>query len=221
MADSSPPEVETGTKPGPDVGSPPPVKPTTPTVTASAVTLESPSPLAVVTTSSPAQEPVVPEPRLHETVRVEIVPAPKTNEERAWGLGYFTLVTLVFGLAAAAALSWNWRYIDRFLALPSAIGSWAPPPFPFPAWPAAILATIQIVVLGGVAYRFLFPRHTEPWEAIAFVLGLGEGLTGLTGTILALTGHFTFGWIEVVILGFAAAPEAEISHETRRSAQSA
>jgi len=27
--------------------------------------------------------------------------------------------------------------------------------------------------------------------------------------------------IEVVILGFAAAPEAEISHETRRSAQSA
>src|SRR5439155_1037109 len=70
-----------------------------------------------------------------------------------------------------------------------------------PALPTAILATVQMVVLGAVAYRFLFPRHTEPWEAIAFVLGLGEGLTALTGTILSLTWHFTFGWIEVVLLG--------------------
>ncbi len=132
---------------------------------------------------------------------MELVTAPKTSEERAWGLGFFALVTLVFTLATIAALSWNWSYIVRLSGFPAAVQSWSWPPFPFPALPSAILATIQMVVLGAAAYRFLFPRHTEPWEAIAFVLGLGEGLTGLTGTILAITGHFTFGWIEVALLG--------------------
>ncbi len=204
-ADSFPPETETRTEPEPDDRSPPSAEPRAPTITTSAITLEPPSVDAAIPSPSPALEPAVPELRLDEAVHVELVTPPKTSEERAWGLGFFALVTLVFGLAAAAALSWNWRYVHRFLALPSAIGSWAWPPFPLPALSAAILATIQMVVLGAVAYRFLFPRHTEPWEAIAFVLGLGEGLTGLTGTILALVGHFTFGWIEVVLLGEIAA----------------
>src|SRR2546425_2477711 len=200
-ADSLSPETESRIEPKPDDSSPPPAEPVAPTVATSAIALEAPAPPVTITPPPPVLEPAVPEPHHDELVRVELVAASKTSEERVWGLGFFALVTLMFGLAAAAALSWNWRYVDRFLALPSACGAWTWPPFPLPALPAAILATIQMVVLGAVAYRFLFPRHTEPWEAIAFVLGLGEGLTGLTGTIRALVGHFTFGWLEVVLVG--------------------
>src|SRR5437667_927081 len=201
MAADALPETETRTKPEPDTSSKPSADPAGPIVTTSAVTLEPPAPPATIPTPSPALEPVVPEPHHEEAVRVELVTAPKTSEERAWGLGFFALVTLVFTLATIAALSWNWSYIVRLPGLPAAIQSWAWPPFPFPALPSAILATVQMVVLGAVAYRFLFPRPTEPWEAVAFVLGLGEALTALTGTILSLTWHFTFGWIEVVLLG--------------------
>ena len=200
MAADALPETETRTKPEPDTSSKPSADPAGPIVTTSAVTLEPPAPPATIPTPSPALEPVVPEPHHEEAVRVELVTAPKTSEERAWGLGFFALVTLVFTLATIAALSWNWSYIVRLSGFPAALQSWSWPPFPFPALPSAILATIQMIVLGAAAYRFLFPRHTEPWEAIAFVLGLGEGLTGLTGTILAITGHFTFGWIEVALL---------------------
>src|SRR5206468_9856811 len=139
-----------------------------PTVASSAIDLEPPTP-QVLALSSAALEPTVVRPRLEEAIRVEIVTAPKTSEERAWGLGFFALVTLVFTLATLAALSWNWSYVVRLSGLPAALQSWAWPPFPFPALPSAILATIQMVALGAVAYRFLFPRHTEPWEAIAFV----------------------------------------------------
>src|SRR2546427_1286374 len=205
VADSLVPETETRTKPKPDDSSPPSPEPAAPTVATSAITLEPPPPPVTVTPPPPEIEPAVPVPRHEEAVRVELVTAPKTSEERAWGLGFFALVTLLFSLAAAAAHSWDWRYVARFRALPSALGRWPWPAFPLPALPAAILATIQRVALGAVAYRFLFPRRTEPWEAIAFVLGLGEGLTGLTGTILALLGHFTFGWLEVVLLGEIAA----------------
>src|SRR3989475_1738836 len=205
VADSLAPETEARTKPKPDDSPPPSGEPESPTVATSAITLEPPPPPATITPPPPVIEPALPERRHEETARVELVTAPKTNEERAWGLGFFALVTLMFGLAAAAALSWNWRYVNRFLALPSALGRWTWPAFLLPALPAAILATIQMVVLGAVAYRFLFPRHSEPWAAIAFILGLGEGLTGLTGTILALLGHFTFGWLEVVLLGEIAA----------------
>src|SRR5437870_1961421 len=186
VADSLAPETETRTKPKPDDSSPPSAEPAAPTVATSAITLEPPPPPVTVTPPPPEIEPAVPVPRHEEAVRVELVTIPKTSEERVWGLGFFALVTLMFGLAAAAALSWNWRYVDRFLALPSALGRWTWPAFPLPAFPAAILATIQMVALGAVAHRFLFPRRTEPWAAIAFVLGLGEGLAGLTGTILAL-----------------------------------
>src|SRR6058998_3713787 len=199
VADSLVPETETRTKPKPDDSSPA-AEPVAAPVETSAIALEPPPP-PTIAPPPPAIEPAVPEPRHDEATRVEIVTAPKTSEERAWGLGFFALVTLVFTLATLAALAWNWSYVIRLRGLPAALQSWAWPPFPFPALPSAILATIQMVALGAVAYRFLFPRHTEPWEAIAFVLGLGEGLTGLTGTILALTGHFTFGWIEVVLLG--------------------
>ena len=200
-ADAILPVTETGTKPEPGPSYAPSADPAGPTVTKSAIALEPPAPPATIPEPSPALEPVVPEPRHEEAVRVELVTAPKTSEERAWGLGFFALVTLVFTLATIAALSWNWSYIVRLSGFPAAVQSWSWPLFPFPALPSAILATIQMVVLGAAAYRFLFPRHTEPWEAIAFVLGLGEGLTGLTGTILAITGHFTFGWIEVALLG--------------------
>ena len=199
-SDSFPQEADARTKPDPEDGSSPSTEPALPTVATSAIALEPPTPEAFAP-SSVALEPPVVGPRLEEAIRVEIVTAPKTSEERAWGLGFFALVTLVFTLATLAALSWNWSYVVRLPGLPAAIQSWAWPPFPFPALPSAILATVQMVVLGAVAYRFLFPRHTEPWEAIAFVLGLGEGLTALTGTILSLTWHFTFGWIEVVLLG--------------------
>src|SRR3989454_1907492 len=201
--DSLAPETEARKQPEPDPASPS-GEPVAPTVPTPAVTLEPPPPPPpeMIISIPPPPEPVpVPEPRVDAGARVEIVTAPKTSEEHGWGLGFFALVTLVFTLATVAALLWNWSYVVRLSGLPAAIQSWAWPPFPFPALPAAILATIQMVALGAVAYRFLFPRHTEPWEAIAFVLGLGEGLTGLTGTILALTGHFTFGWIEVVVLG--------------------
>src|SRR5436309_15699212 len=151
MAADALPETETRTKPEPDTSSKPSADPAGPIVTTSAVTLEPPAPPATIPTPSPALEPVVPEPHHEEAVRVELVTAPKTSEERAWGLGFFALVTLVFGLAAAAALSWNWRYVDRFLALPSALGRWTWPAFPLPAFPAAILATIQMVALGAVA----------------------------------------------------------------------
>src|SRR5207249_2370346 len=199
-SDSFPQEADARTKPDPEDGSSPSTEPALPTVATSAIALEPPTPEAFAP-SSVALEPPVVGPRLEEAIRVEIVTAPKTSEERAWGLGFFALVTLVFTLATLAALSWNWSYVVRLPGLPAAIQSWAWPPFPFPALPSAILATVQMVVLGAVAYRFLFPRHTEPWEAIAFVLGLGEALTALTGTILSLTWHFTFGWIEVVLLG--------------------
>ncbi len=199
-SDSFPQEADARTKPDPEDGSSPSTEPALPTVATSAIALEPPTPEAFAP-SSVALGPTVVRPRLEEAIRVEIVTAPKTSEERAWGLGFFALVTLVFTLATLAALSWNWSYVVRLPGLPAAIQSWAWPPFPFPALPSAILATVQMVVLGAVAYRFLFPRHTEPWEAIAFVLGLGEGLTALTGTILSLTWHFTFGWIEVVLLG--------------------
>src|SRR5207247_1915829 len=203
-SDSFPQEADARTKPDPEDGSSPSTEPALPTVATSAIALEPPTPEAFAP-SSVALEPPVVGPRLEEAIRVEIVTAPKTSEERAWGLGFFALVTLVFTLATLAALSWNWSYVVRLSGLPAALQSWAWPPFPFPALPSAILATIQMVALGAVAYRFLFPRRTEPWEAIAFVLGLGEGLTGLTGTILALLGHFTFGWLEVVLLGEIAA----------------
>jgi len=199
-SDSFPQEADARTKPDPEDGSSPSTEPALPTVATSAIALEPPTPEAFAP-SSVALGPTVVRPRLGEAIRVEIVTAPKTSEERAWGLGFFALVTLVFTLATLAALSWNWSYVVRLPGLPAAIQSWAWPPFPFPALPSAILATVQMVVLGAVAYRFLFPRHTEPWEAIAFVLGLGEALTALTGTILSLTWHFTFGWIEVVLLG--------------------
>src|SRR5438132_310539 len=44
------------------------------------------------------------------------------------------------------------------------------------------------------------PGVPESCEAVAFVLGLGEGLTGLTATIVALTRHLTCSWIEGVLL---------------------
>src|SRR5438445_5175053 len=199
-ADSLTPETDVRTRPNPEDESSPSTAPVAPAIATSVIMIEPPAPEALPP-PPPVVEPGVPEPRPDEATRVEIVTAPKTSEERAWGLGFFALVTLVFTLATLAALAWNWSYVVRLSGLPAALQSWAWPPFPFPALPSAILATIQMVALGAVAYRFLFPRHTEPWEAIAFVLGLGEGLTGLTGTILALTGHFTFGWIEVVLLG--------------------
>src|SRR5213596_1239528 len=145
-SDSFPQEADARTKPDPEDGSSPSTEPALPTVATSAIALEPPTPEAFAP-SSVALGPTVVRPRLEEAIRVEIVTAPKTSEERAWGLGFFALVTLVFGLAAAAALSWNWRYVDRFLALPSALGRWTWPAFPLPALPAAILATIQMVVL--------------------------------------------------------------------------
>src|SRR5947199_6214862 len=199
-SDSFPREADARTKPDPEDGSSPSTEPALPTVATSAIALEPPTPEAFAASSVALGRTVV-RPRLEEAIRVESVTAPKTSEERAWGLGFFALVTLVFTLATLAALSWNWSYVVRLPGLPAAIQSWAWPPFPFPALPSAILATVPMAVLGAVAYLFLFPRHTEPWEAIAFVLGLGEGLTALTGTILSLTWHFTFGWIEVVLLG--------------------
>src|SRR5438094_4067130 len=203
-SDSFPQEADARTKPDPEDGSSPSTEPALPTVATSAIALEPPTPEAFAP-SSVALGPTVVRPRLEEAIRVEIVTAPKTSEERAWGLGFFALVTLVFTLATLAALAWNWSYVVRLSGLPAALQSWAWPPFPFPALPSAILATIQMVALGAVAYRFLFPPHPEPWEPIPSVLGFGEGLTGLTGTILALFGHFTFGWLEVVLLGEIAA----------------
>src|SRR5207244_11312228 len=79
----------------------------------------------------PVGEPGRREPRPDEATRVEIVTAPKTSEERAWGLGFFALVTLVFTLATLAALAWNWSYVVRLPGLPAAIQSWAWPQFPF------------------------------------------------------------------------------------------
>src|SRR5438093_2863764 len=199
-ADSLTPETDVRTRPNPEDESSPSTAPVAPAIATSVIMIEPPAPEALPP-PPPVVEPGVPEPRPDEATHVEIVTAPKTSEERAWGLGFFALVTLVFTLATLAALAWNWSYVVRLSGLPAALQSWAWPPFPFPALPSAILATIQMVALGAVAYRFLFPRHTEPWEAIAFVLGLGEALTALTGTILSLTWHFTFGWIEVVLLG--------------------
>lgn len=135
-----------------------------------------------------------------ESVGAMLVTGSKTTEERGWGLSYFALATLVFFLAAAAALSWNWRYVNRFLEFDPSVALWVWPAFPFPAAPGAILATIYIVILGTAAYKCLFPGRTDSWEAIGFVLGLGIGLTGLTGTILALIGRFTFPWIFGVML---------------------
>src|SRR2546425_9333952 len=121
-ADSLSPETESRIEPKPDDSSPPPAEPVAPTVATSAIALEAPAPPVTITPPPPVLEPAVPEPHHDELVRVELVAAPKTSEERVWGLGFFALVTLMFGLAAAAALSWNWRYVDRFLALPSAFG---------------------------------------------------------------------------------------------------
>src|SRR5436305_2089120 len=47
----------------------------------------------------------------------------------------------------------------------------------------------------------LEPPTPEAFAPSSVALGLGEALTALTGTILSLTWHFTFGWIEVVLLG--------------------
>src|SRR2546422_655290 len=66
---------------------------------------------------------------------------------------------------------------------------------------AAIVGTIQILALGTMARRVVIPGRREPWETIAFVIGLGEGLTGLTATILAIVGRFTFVWLELALLG--------------------
>src|SRR2546422_10777459 len=127
VADSLAPETETRTKPNPDDSSPPSAEPAAPTVATSAITLEPPPPPVTVTPPPPAIEPAVPEPRHEEAVRVELVTAPKTSEERVWGLGVFALVTLMFGVAAAAAPPLNWRVLDRILRPPSAVGgrTWA------------------------------------------------------------------------------------------------
>ena len=158
--DTFPPETETRPKPDPDDDSAPSADPVGATLTTLATTLEPPSPPATIPPPSPALEPVVPKPRVDEVVRVGFATVPKTSEERAWGLGFFGLVTLVFTLATVAALSWNWSYVVRLSGLLAAVQTWTWPPFPFPALPSAILATIQMIVLGAAAYWFLFPRHT-------------------------------------------------------------
>src|SRR5205809_7311416 len=156
-SDSFPQEADARTKPDPEDGSSPSTEPALPTVATSAIALEPPTPEAFAP-SSVALEPPVVGPRLEEAIRVEIVTAPKTSEERAWGLGFFALVTLVFTLATLAALSWNWSYVVRLPGLPAALQPWARPPLAFPALPSAHLPPVQIAVLGPVASRVLYPR---------------------------------------------------------------
>src|SRR5256885_9181724 len=100
VADSLVPETETRTKPKPDDSSPA-AEPLAAPVETSAIALEPPPPPPTITPPPPAIEPAVPELRHEETVRVELVTAPKTSEERAWGLGFFALVTLMFEIGRA------------------------------------------------------------------------------------------------------------------------
>src|SRR5881397_366983 len=130
-ADSISPETDVRTRPNPEDESSPSTAPVAPAIAASVIMIEPPAPEALPP-PPPVVEPGVPEPRPDEATRVEIVTAPKTSEERAWGLGFFALVTLVFTLATLAALAWNWSYVVRLSGLPAALQSWAWPPFPFP-----------------------------------------------------------------------------------------
>src|SRR5437867_13432848 len=115
-SDSFPQEADARTKPDPEDGSSPSTEPALPTVATSAIALEPPTPEAFAP-SSVALEPPVVGPRLEEAIRLEIATAPKTSEERAWGLGIFALATLAFTLATPAAISRNWHYDVRFQGL--------------------------------------------------------------------------------------------------------
>src|SRR5438093_11420586 len=108
-SDSFPQEADARTKPDPEDGSSPSTEPALQTVATSAIALEPPTPEAFAP-SSVALGPTVVRPRLEEAIRVEIVTAPTTSEERGWGLGYFALVTLPFNLAALTAPAWHCSY---------------------------------------------------------------------------------------------------------------
>src|SRR5207247_310626 len=60
---------------------------------------------------------------------------------------------------------------------------------------------VQIVTAPQTSEARAGRRALYAHTTCAFVLRLGEFLAALTGTILSLTWHFTFGWIEVVLLG--------------------
>src|SRR5438034_11702025 len=125
-SDSFPQEADARTKPDPEDGSSPSTEPALPTVATSAIALEPPTPEAFAP-SSVALGPTVVRPRLEEAIRGEIVTAPKTSEERAWRLGFFALVTLVFTRATPAALAWNWSYVLRLPVPPAPIDSCSSP----------------------------------------------------------------------------------------------
>jgi hypothetical protein len=127
--------------------------------------------------------------------------SPKTREEAFWGLGFFVLTTLLLAFAASLTLSWDSHYLRRFLAMPSALGGFVPAGVPLDGLPFAILGGLQMLVLGSAAYALLFPRKTDPWEALGFAIGLGLGLTGLIATVLALVGLFNLLALEFVSLG--------------------
>src|SRR2546426_6891297 len=92
-----------------------------PTSTVSSITIEAPTAPEPGTPEQPDSfRPTVTTPRADETIHAALRSASATKEERGWRLGYFSLVTLVFALATAAAFAWNWKYVARFLELPRA-----------------------------------------------------------------------------------------------------
>src|SRR2546427_766274 len=176
----NPPPLDAEPEPKPDSGEAQPS--VAMEATPSAVSLEMPS-MSGTLVALPAARPLADE----DTI-IGDVEASQTKTQRGMGLGFFVLVALFFAVLTARTLSWNWSYVERFSALPSGLAAWNLPAFPYPAPLAAIVGTIQILALGTMARRVLIPGRREPWETIAFVIGLGEGLTGLTATILAIVG---------------------------------
>src|SRR2546426_2058731 len=189
----NPPPLDAEPEPKPDSGEAQPS--VAMEATPSAVSLEMPS-MSGTLVALPAARPLADE----DTI-IGDVEASQTKTQRGMGLGFFVLVALFFAVLTARTLSWNWSYVERFSALPSGLAAWNLPAFPYPAPLAAIVGTIQILALGTMARRVVIPGRREPWETIAFVIGLGEGLTGLTATILAIVGRFTFVWLELALLG--------------------
>src|SRR5437870_2788035 len=176
-ADSLTPETDVRTRPNPEDESSPSTAPVAPAIATSVIMIEPPAPEALPP-PPPVVEPGVPEPRPDEATRVEIVTAPKTSEERAWGLGFFALVTLVFTLATLAALAWNWSYVVRLSGLPAALNRGRGLRFRFPRCPPRFSRRFRWSLSGPWHTGSCSPGTRSPGKRLRSSWGSARGSLG-------------------------------------------
>src|SRR5947208_396781 len=195
-SDSFPQEADARTKPDPEDGSSPSTEPALPTVATSAIALEPPTPEAFAP-SSVALGPTVVRPRLGEAIRVEIVTAPKTSEERAWGLGFFALVSLVLRIPGRPSLS-GWVAFVRGLR---------PHPRPFEWLALAGIASIAALVFYQATTERIIETDSLIYHAplaalvyyhggLPWIVGGGVGLSSSANypQAFSLLGAYYYAW---------------------------